>query len=151
MQCYGWKLYLFLCFRRRWPDTMSDTHGKSVPALPKIKRQSNKGKYFVCQLLTTSERRNKGTSTGRYLHHAKGRVNHWSTAIFIKSYITAVMIRDKNTLKKWQIIYQWEVYKNILRYWCYFVNIFVSLCGYSVCHEVVSIAEKYNTIVLYLL
>lgn len=100
MQCYGWKLYLFLCFRRRWPDTMSDTHGKSVPALPKIKRQSNKGKYFVCQLLTTSERRNKGTSTGRYLHHSKGRVNHWSTAISIKSYIIAVMIRDKNTLKK---------------------------------------------------
>lgn len=106
---YDWKPYLFLCYRRRWPDTMTDTHGKSVPALPKIKRQSNKGKYFVCQLLTTSERRNKGTSTGRYLHHAKGRVNHWSTAIFIKpSDITAVMIRDKNTLKKWQIIYQWE-------------------------------------------
>lgn len=99
---YDWKPYLFLCYRRRWPDTMTDTHGKSVPALPKIKRQSNKGKYFVCQLLTTSERRNKGTSTGRYLHHAKGRVNHWSTAIFIKpSDITAVMIRDKNTLKKW--------------------------------------------------
>lgn len=93
---YHPKSYLFLCFRRRWPDTMTDTHGKSVPALPKIKRQSNKGKYFVFQLLTTSERRNKGTSTGRYLHHAKGRVNHWSTAIFIKpSNITTVMIRDK--------------------------------------------------------
>lgn len=49
-----WKLYLFICFRRLWPNTMTDTHGKVVPALPKIKKQSNKGTYFICQLLTKS-------------------------------------------------------------------------------------------------